>query len=66
MAAKFTILTHKIAKQLHLVAESCTVCSSRSNAASPETFGYSLLLLQRYVSRFTVIHVSLAASSTWK
>jgi hypothetical protein len=30
MAAKFTILTHKIAIQLHLVAESCTICSSRS------------------------------------
>jgi hypothetical protein len=30
MAAKLNILTHKIAIQLHLVAESCTVCSSRS------------------------------------
>jgi hypothetical protein len=30
MAAKLTILTHKIAIQLHLVAESCTICSSRS------------------------------------
>jgi hypothetical protein len=30
MAAKFTILTHKIAIQLHLVAESCIICSSRS------------------------------------
>jgi hypothetical protein len=30
MAAKFTRLTHKIAIQLHLVAESCTICSSRS------------------------------------
>jgi hypothetical protein len=29
-AAKFTGLTHKIAIQLHLVAESCTICSSRS------------------------------------
>jgi hypothetical protein len=29
MAAKLTRLTHKIAIQLHLVAESCTVCSSR-------------------------------------
>jgi len=30
MAAKFTRLTHKIAVQLHLVAESCIICSSRS------------------------------------
>jgi hypothetical protein len=30
MAAKLIILTHKIAIQLHLVAESCTICSSRS------------------------------------
>jgi hypothetical protein len=29
MAAKLTILTHKIAIQLHLVAESCTICNSR-------------------------------------
>jgi hypothetical protein len=30
MAAKLTRLTHKIAIQLHLVAESCTICSSFS------------------------------------
>jgi hypothetical protein len=30
MASKLTILTHEIAIQLHLVAESCTICSSRS------------------------------------
>jgi hypothetical protein len=30
MAAKLTRLTHKIAIQLHLVAESCSICSSRS------------------------------------
>jgi len=30
MAAKLTMLTHKIAIQLHLVAEGCTTCSSRS------------------------------------
>jgi hypothetical protein len=30
MAAKLTRLTHKIAMQLHLVAENCTICSSRS------------------------------------
>jgi hypothetical protein len=30
MAAKLTRLTHKIAIQLHLVAESCIICSCRS------------------------------------
>jgi hypothetical protein len=30
MAAKLTRLTHKITIQLHLVAESCTNCSTRS------------------------------------
>jgi hypothetical protein len=30
MAAKLTRLTHKIAIHLHLVAESCIICSSRS------------------------------------
>jgi hypothetical protein len=30
MAAKLTRLTHKIAIQLHLVVESCTIFSSRS------------------------------------
>jgi hypothetical protein len=31
MAVKLTRLTHRIAIQLHLVAESCTICSSRSS-----------------------------------
>jgi hypothetical protein len=30
MATKLTRLTHNIAIQLHLVAENCTICSSRS------------------------------------
>jgi len=30
MAAELTRLTHKIAIKLRLVAESCTICSSRS------------------------------------
>jgi len=30
MVTKFTILTHKIAIQLRIVAESYTICSSRS------------------------------------
>jgi hypothetical protein len=31
MAAKLTRVTHKIAIQLHLVADNCTICSSRSS-----------------------------------
>jgi hypothetical protein len=38
MGAKLTRLTHKIAIQLHLVAESCTIYSSRS-----KTFRYILV-----------------------
>jgi hypothetical protein len=38
MAAKLTRLTHKIAAQLHLVAESCNICSSRSRR-----LGYTLV-----------------------
>jgi len=30
MAPKLTRLTHKVAIQLHLVAESCIICSSSS------------------------------------
>jgi hypothetical protein len=30
MAAKLTRLTHKLTIQLHLAAESCTICSSRT------------------------------------
>jgi len=30
MAVKFSRVTHKIAIQLHLVAQNCTICSSRS------------------------------------
>jgi len=29
MAAKLTRVTHKIAIQMHLVAESCSICSAR-------------------------------------
>jgi len=33
MAAQLTRLTHKIAIQLHLMAESCTMCSPGSRRA---------------------------------
>jgi hypothetical protein len=44
MAAKLTRLNHKIAIQLYLVADSCTICCPRSQAASPETFGHTLVV----------------------
>jgi hypothetical protein len=48
MAAKLTGLAHKIAIQLQLVAESCMYHLKFSlQAASPETFGYTLVA-QRY------------------
>jgi len=43
MVAKFIRLAHKKAIQLHFGAESCAICSSRFQAASPETFGYTLV-----------------------
>jgi len=44
MAAKLTRLTHNIDIQLHSVAESCTIFQFSLQAASPETFGYSLVI----------------------
>jgi hypothetical protein len=43
MAAKLTKLTHKIAIQLHLVAESMYHLQFSLQAANPETFGYVLV-----------------------
>jgi hypothetical protein len=40
MATKLTRLTHTIATQLHLVAESCTICSSRSRRPVLELLDY--------------------------
>jgi hypothetical protein len=42
MATKLTRLTHKIAIQMHLVAESCYRLQFPLQATSPETFGYTL------------------------
>jgi len=47
MTAKLTRLTHKIAIQLHVVAESCTICSSRSKRPIRQLLGtpsYEVLL----------------------
>jgi hypothetical protein len=43
MAAELIRLTHKIAIQLLLVADNCTILQSWLQAASPETFGYDLV-----------------------
>jgi len=43
MAAELTRLTHEIATQLHLVAESCTICSSCSRRPVRKPFGYTLV-----------------------
>jgi hypothetical protein len=57
MAAKLTRLTHKIAIQLHLVAESCTISSSRSRRTvrkrldTPSGFFETLSILALVVFR---------------
>jgi hypothetical protein len=38
MVAKLTRMTHKIAIQLHIVAESCIICSSRSRRTVRKNF----------------------------
>jgi hypothetical protein len=43
MVAKVTRLTHKIAIQLHLVAESTYHLQFSLQAASPETFRYTFV-----------------------
>jgi hypothetical protein len=48
MAAKLTRLTHKIAIQLHLVAESCTICSSRSRWPVWKLLDTTSYIRQRY------------------
>jgi hypothetical protein len=64
MAAKLPRLTHKIAVQLQLVAQSCTICGSRCKTVSPETFGYTLVCsynnLLNYWTSFTMPVVRLS------
>jgi hypothetical protein len=55
MAAKLTRLTHKIAIQLHLVAEKLYHLQFSLQASSPETFRYTLVLLPYCDGNFTVI-----------
>jgi len=57
MAAKLTRLTHKIAIQLHVVAESCTICSSRSRRPVQkllDTPSYTyVILVTNLIKKFT-------------
>jgi hypothetical protein len=46
MAAKLTIMTHKITIQLHLVVESYTICSSRSRRPVRKLLSYTLLYVK--------------------
>jgi hypothetical protein len=54
MAANLTILTHKIAIQLHLVAESCTICSSRSKRPVRKLLDTISYVARRIVSQADV------------
>jgi hypothetical protein len=76
MAAKLTRLTHKIAIQLCLVAENCTICSSRSRRPVrklldiPSYMAFCMTWpwhLNPYISTLSIIvffsHVSLLVSS---
>jgi hypothetical protein len=46
MVVKLTRLTHKIAIQLHLVGRDLYNLQLSHQAASPETFGYTLVYVQ--------------------
>jgi hypothetical protein len=62
MAAKLTRLTHKIAIQLHLVAESCTIFSSHSRRSV-----WKLLDTPSYVSRWVLTILTFLLSTTpWR
>jgi hypothetical protein len=45
MAAKLTILTHKIAMQLHLMRRELYHLQFSLQAASLETFGYTIVVM---------------------
>jgi hypothetical protein len=60
MAAKLTRLTHKIAIQLHLVAESSTICSSRSRRPVRK-----LLVTPSHIPLKSVIQRALTGKNHW-
>jgi hypothetical protein len=56
MVVKLTRLTHKIVIQVHLVSESCTICSSRSSQPVWKLFGCTPV----YYSYFHTAGISLS------
>jgi hypothetical protein len=56
MASKLTRLTHKIAIQLHLVAESCTICSSRSRRPVRKLLDTPSYLIMWHSNKFMAFH----------
>jgi len=59
LAAKLTRLSHKIAIQLHLVAGEVYHLQFSLQAASPETFGYTLVYFEIYATE------QLEGASNW-
>jgi hypothetical protein len=59
MAAKLTRMTHEIAIQLHLVAQNCTICSSRSRRLVRK-----LLDTPSYMLSFQLVSVSTFQAAT--
>jgi hypothetical protein len=58
MAAKLTRLIYKITIQLHLVAESCTICSSRSRRVvrkllDTPSCAVTFFFLYRFVDKYS-------------
>jgi len=49
MAAKLTRQTHKVAIQLHLVAQSCTICSSCSRQSVWKLFDVPLYMVKIWI-----------------
>jgi hypothetical protein len=65
MAANLNRLTHKIAIQLHLVAESCTICSSRSGRPVRElleTLSYIMPLETTQILYFVISYNNMMAA----
>jgi hypothetical protein len=65
MAAKLMRLTHKITIQLHLVAENCTTCSSRSRRPVRkllDTLSYSFKKAKEYFESVVKLTVKVPLS----
>jgi hypothetical protein len=56
MAAKLTRLTYRIVIQMHVVAESCTICSSRSRQPVCKLLDTpSYVCISRFVGIFILV-----------